>query len=272
MDNQARHNWLTENTQQFLALDLSNTENIVRFRKEREATTLPQRLREDTYVCPFVGYVEPNASMRMVRRKDGLHSSVEPNASMRMVRNIERHPVALRPRASMRFGCLLHPQGSPHPQISILPHPQNFSFYGEGICQSYDCLAKERRAHRADFFRWAEKAPLFAYSRLASDHTLHRALSQIDLEGCDLSTFYDTLAMLYEKYNVVTTSFEDIEKEVPRTWHDLCVYLATKISLHSTGSKEAPEDVTEYVNLLLRSNPLYAATDKAIVTACLLRR
>ncbi|HRP69923.1 MAG TPA: hypothetical protein PLY93_10365 [Turneriella sp.] len=183
-----RYKWLEENTQQFLALDLSNTESIIRFRREREMVTLPQRVREDTYVCPFVGFVH-----------------------------------------NQKMGCLLHPVGSPHPQISILPHPQNFSFYGEGICQSYDCLAKERRAHRADFFRWAETAPFFAYSRLASDHTLHRALAGMDLGECDLAPFYDLLSQLYEEYNVVVTSFENIEKEVPSSWEDLWLYLANNI-------------------------------------------
>jgi hypothetical protein len=133
-DDQDRRAWVTANTEKFLALDISSAANIVNYRKERESETLPNRVRDDIYVCPFIGFV-----------------------------------------AGDKTGCLLHPQGSPHSQISLWQHPQNFSFYGEGICLSYDCLAKERQVYRADFFRWAESSTVFDYARLASDHTLHRA-------------------------------------------------------------------------------------------------
>lgn len=185
--------WVQKNTDMFLALDISKAENIVAYRKEREAETLPLRSRDDIYVCPFVGFV------------DGKTGDV-------------------------RTGCLLHPQGSPHPQIGMWEHPQNFSFYGEGICLAYDCLAKERRAHGAAFFRWAETAPQYAYARLASDHTLHRALAHIDTSGVNLVAFFDTLANLYARHNVVTTSFEDIEKQVPGTAEELCRFLAMRIA------------------------------------------
>ncbi|MBL8032131.1 MAG: hypothetical protein JNJ69_00410 [Leptospiraceae bacterium] len=216
--------WAQRNTEIFLALDLTKAENIVAYRKEREAETLPQRIRDDIYVCPFVGFVGT---------KNGSH--------------IEQPPVACEPGASVRTGCLLHPQGSPHPQISLWEHPQNFSFYGEGICLSYDCLAKERQAFRADFFRWAEGAdghggpgaaarttrslpqPLYAYGRLASDHTLHRTLAMLAMDSQDLSGFYTLLAELYETYSVVTTSFEDVEKVLPQSIEELCLFLARRI-------------------------------------------
>lgn len=182
--------WVQENTDTFLALDISCAENIVTYRKEREAVTLPQRIRDDIYVCPFVGFVDTQ---------------------------------------TRRTGCLLHPQGSPHPQIGLWQHPQNFSFYGEGICLSYDCLAKERQAYRADFFVWASTASLFAYARLASDHTLHRTLSALTIGDRDLSIFYTLLAELYEENQVVTTSFEDVEKVLPESIEDLCLLLAQRI-------------------------------------------
>lgn len=206
--------WLQKNTEIFLALDLSKAENIVAYRKEREAETLPQRIRDDIYVCPFVGFVGGE-----------------------------------NPSAVSRTGCLLHPQGSPHPQISLWEHPQNFSFYGEGICLSYDCLAKERQAFRADFFRWAEGVdghggpgaaarttrslpqPLYAYGRLASDHTLHRTLAMLAMDSQDLSGFYTLLAELYETYSVVTTSFEDVEKTLPQSMEELCLFLARRIDV-----------------------------------------
>jgi hypothetical protein len=188
-----RREWIAENTKFFLALDLSSAANIVNYRKEREAVTLPQRVREDIYVCPFIG------------------------------------DVGGKPGASLRTGCLLHPQGSPHPQIGLWPHPQNFSFYGEGICLSYDCLAKERKVYQADFFLWAETASVFDYGRLASDHTLHRTLAILPIANKDLSVFYSALVSRYAEFGVVTTSFEDIEKTLPETLPDLCLFLGRRI-------------------------------------------
>lgn len=53
-----------------------------------------------------------------------------------------------------RGGCLLHPLGSPHPQIKLLQHPQNFSFYGESICQNYLCATAENKMADDSFFTW----------------------------------------------------------------------------------------------------------------------
>lgn len=205
-----RRQWVEENTTQFMALDLAQSDNIVRFRKQRESVTLPRRVREDTYVCPFVGFID--------------------NGILRTGSRSERPRVAREPGASLRTGCLLHPEGSPHPQIELHAHPQNFSFYGEGICQAYDCLAKERGVHRGDFFRWAESADLGAYGRLASDHTLHRSLALFVQQHADLAAFYGLLAQAYERYGVVTTSFEDIEKVVPGTAAALCSSLAERVA------------------------------------------
>ncbi|MCS6971813.1 MAG: hypothetical protein NZL89_02215 [Leptospiraceae bacterium] len=149
-----RRLWLKKNTEEFLALDISQSETIVAFRQGKEKELLPQRIRQDIYVCPFVGIV-----------------------------------------SGKKIGCLLHPKGSPHPQIQLWPHPQNFSFYGESICLSYDCLVKERMLYRADFFLWAKKADPLHYSRLACDHLLHRALAKIAPTGSDPFLFAFGLAL-----------------------------------------------------------------------------
>lgn len=205
-----RQAWLNENTRQFLALDLGCAENIVHYRHEREAATLPRRIREDVYVCPFIGFVAGN-----------------------------------------KTGCLLHPHGSPHPQIGLWQHPQNFSFYGEGICLSYDCLAKERQLYRHDFFRWAARAPTQRYGRLASDHALHRALAVLPDVPADLARFYTLLAWLYERYRVATTSFEDIEKALPATAENLCRWLAERIGLGRARRYGDSAGFVEYVAGLL---------------------
>lgn len=202
-----RRAWIAENTKTFLALDISKAETLVSYRKEREAVTLPQRIRDDIYVCPFVGFTSGN-----------------------------------------KTGCLLHPQGSPHPQIGLWEHPQNFSFYGEGICLSYDCLAKDRRAYRADFFRWAETVSAFEYGRLASDHTLHRTLAALPFKDIDLGGFYTELASYYQQYAVVTTSFEDIEKALPGNVRELCDYLALRID------PERPEQIAAQLLSSLSQN------------------
>ena len=232
-----RRDWIRRNTEEFLSLDISLAANIVNFRKEREAATLPHRVREDIYVCPFVGFVD---SQRTVRREDALPGSDEPDASMRTARHADAVPGSGVPDASVRTGCLLHPQGSPHPQIGLWQHPQNFSFYGEGICLAYDCLAKERRAYSAEFFRWADGVSAFDYGRLASDHTLHRSLSRMNPVGKNLAAFFDLLARLYADFGVVTTSFEDIEKTVPETMEELCHFLAMRIA-----PANAPQIITD---------------------------
>lgn len=201
MTDNERSAWVQKNTDTFLALDISKADNIVAFRKERETETLPLRKRDDIYVCPFLGFVDTQ---------------------------------------NLKTGCLLHPQGSPHPQIGLWQHPQNFSFYGEGICLAYDCLAKERRAYSAEFFRWADGVSAFAYGRLASDHTLHRSLSRMNPAGKNLAAFFDLLARLYGDFGVVTTSFEDIEKTVPETMEELCHFLAMRIA-----PANAPQIITD---------------------------
>lgn len=59
-----------------------------------------------------------------------------------------------------RGGCLLHPLGSPHPQIKLLQHPQNFSFYGESICQNYLCATAENKMADDSFFTWLSQDSL----------------------------------------------------------------------------------------------------------------
>ncbi len=121
-----REEWLQSNTEQFLQLDITQAANIVAFRQEGEGFLEQYKIHEETYVCPFVGYI------------------------------------------NNKTGCLLHPVGSPHPQISHWQHPQNFSFYGEGICLDYDCLSKEEQL--LDNLRVKKKN----YGLLLANHNLLR--------------------------------------------------------------------------------------------------
>ncbi|MCS6985003.1 MAG: hypothetical protein NZM25_07775 [Leptospiraceae bacterium] len=127
---QELHQYLENNTKNFLSLDISKPENIVSFREKGESFLQKYVIRKDIYVCPFVGFV-----------------------------------------AEEKTGCLLHPTGSPHPQISLYTNPQNFSFYGESICQGYNCLSKERALPQI----FQKPLPAQIYGRL---------VSRADILGC----------------------------------------------------------------------------------------
>lgn len=75
-----------------------------------------------------------------------------------------------------KTGCLLHPKGSPHPKIKHWKHPQSFSFYGEGICQSFDCFAKEYKLNHA----LSDSMAALDYSYLASHYNLLAAINQYE--------------------------------------------------------------------------------------------
>lgn len=84
---------------------------------------------------------------------------------------------------SKKTGCLLHPQGSPHPEISLWENPQNFSFYGASICQNYNCVAKERRL--ADIF--CDILPEEIYGRIVCRADILSYLKYIKNQNPDFS-------------------------------------------------------------------------------------
>lgn|GEM_PF-2483333 len=96
--------WLSKNTREFLELDLLNSKEVLKFRYCGEESLKKLMIRGDVYVCPFLGFT------------GGITGQT---------------------------GCLLNPLGSPHPRIGQCQTPQHYSFYGERICQSYDCIAKQ---------------------------------------------------------------------------------------------------------------------------------
>lgn len=177
--------WLKENTQIFLNTDISRADNIVQYRKIRETGLSDVRIRNDIYVCPFLGFIDADHN---------------------------------------RSGCLLHPKGSPHPQIHLWQHPQNFSFYGEGICLSYDCLNKER----GQMQKRAVVARGIAYSRLAGNHNLWQVLNLLSAAhspvretpnvllthspNFQLDKLLGIVMQYLEKYEIPVTSFEIVLK------------------------------------------------------------
>jgi len=104
-----------------------------------------------------------------------------------------------------KTGCLLHPKGSPHKQIHLWEHPQNFSFYGEGICLVYDCKNKEENLLE-DFHSDFEG---FSYGQITSNYNLNfliRKISQVF--SIDITKLYRVVQSFLETNNLPVTSFE----------------------------------------------------------------
>ncbi|RME89364.1 MAG: hypothetical protein D6767_08535 [Candidatus Hydrogenedentota bacterium] len=172
--------WIKQNTESFLQTDISKKENIVRFRELGEKKIQNQKISQEIYVCPFVGFV-----------------------------------------AKGKIGCLLHPTGSPHPQISLYAHPQNFSFYGEAICQGYNCFSKEKEAYgkEASFLQNMET---YVYGQLAGNYRLAQCFQEIaEQENISLSFVIELFILFMQKvkktlhYSSFELSLSKQEKQNP---------------------------------------------------------
>ena len=129
-----------------------------------------------------------------------------------------------------KIGCMIHPS------ITHDPKSQNFSFYGESICQTYDCKNKE-------FFPFLEfileqmSLSYIEYSMIASDSILiNKIIHFYKSKGIDLEfewrNFTEELIKLFQIYldslNVFNkSSFEldMISKEKIETLEELINYI-----------------------------------------------
>jgi len=104
-----------------------------------------------------------------------------------------------------KTGCLLHPQGSPHKQIHLWEYPQNFSFYGEGICLVYDCKNKEDcllEDYHDDFKD-------FTYGQITANYNLNLLIRSIATShSIDITKIYKVVQDFLVKENLPVTSFE----------------------------------------------------------------
>lgn len=143
------------------------------------------RINPEVYICPFLGWLESEES---------------------------------------RAGCMLHPEGSPHPDIGHWQHPQNFSFYGEGICLAYDCLSKENDM-RADF---APSADVLLNSRLTAHHNLLKTAVEITKRfRVDKNKLRAELLKYLEETELPVTSFEEPLNPKDYSDEELWVLLGT---------------------------------------------
>lgn len=160
--------------------------------------------------------------------------------------------------ASHKAGCLLHPQGSPHPQISQLEHPQNFSFYGESICQNYLCDSAENHLVSHTFFDWVEKdlkhpSDFFAATRLLPQATFWKLLQQHKNKKASVEKkLYQTFQNKLKEKNIPVTSFEtwtvnqkDLEQQSNKILTALCqkeTYISNVLDWQKTSSENNPLD------------------------------
>lgn len=129
-----------------------------------------------------------------------------------------------------KTGCLLHPVGSPHHQIGILKHPQNFSFYGESICQTYDCRTKENAI--ADLTYGYNHRN---YSRFIPNYNLHLILEKYSWSNrIKVRSLHRVLLKLSEKLNVHISSFELPEAQEKKSF----VHALTKAFLNQSPVAE----------------------------------
>lgn len=113
-----------------------------------------------------------------------------------------------------RTGCLLHPVGSPHPQIGLLKHPQNFSFYGESICQTYDCQTKENEMANLSYGYNQRN-----YSRFIPNYNLHIILKNYSWSNrINVRALHRILLKLSETLNVHISSFELTKRQEKKTF------------------------------------------------------
>jgi len=112
--------------------------------------------------------------------------------------------------SKLTTGCLLHPEGSPHPMIknSRLDKTRNYSFYGEQICSGYDCLAKNKIIDEPG--RYPELSPGgLAYGRWVSNHNLIEALALVTgATAKDPKKTGRIIEKYIEENNLPVTSFE----------------------------------------------------------------
>ena len=166
--------WFDITTTDFLSLNLKNTDSIIAFRKEKEDLLSHYPTKESTiYACPFLGWID---------------------------------------KIEHRIGCLLHPAGSPHPQIKLIDNPQNFSFYGQNICQMYDCHSKEGNLNQR-FLPYIQKTSgledATTYTLFTANYNLLSIMHYIiDKYNMDEEKLFIIIWKYLKKEKMTVTSFE----------------------------------------------------------------
>ena len=165
-----RKKWLDRSTEKFLQLDLTDSMSVYRYRLSVEPGLRSKSILKDVYVCPFVGWVDIDKT---------------------------------------KTGCLLHPVGSPDPTTKNLDHPQSHSFYGETICQNYNCVSKSKELAFPEDISEQTKTDPFLYGRLVSNHNLLSVMRVITKdEKYPIGHLLPIVLTFVKKYPVPVTSFE----------------------------------------------------------------
>jgi len=176
-----KDHWLIENTTKFLKTDVGQAQNIVEFRKQGEDFLYDYIINHDTYVCPFIGYVATNPA---------------------------------------RTGCMLHPLAGIHKQVSQWEHPQNFSFYGESICQTFDCYSKENNLLENVKI---DNLDSIIYGQITANQNLIRLIGiMCEQQRSQKSKLFEIIIEFLENNQSSITGFEgfiDWTKQDVNLWH-----------------------------------------------------
>ena len=192
LNQREKKKWLISNTNNFIKVNLHNRGEVLSFRETGERFLKNKMIRPDVYTCPFLGFVNQD---------------------------------------KLLTGCLLHNGGSPHPQIHLISSPQQFSFYGENICQTYNCLNKQDilAKFKVDNLLIANKAIMgnsLVYSKAACNHNLLAVFQKLVKHDESIVEKLESIVIKkLEETEIPVTSFEMLltleffnEKEL---WHVL---------------------------------------------------
>lgn len=133
-------------------------------------------IRHDVYICPFLGFTD---------------------------------------QKTQKTGCLLHHDGSPHEQVKMMTSPQHFSFYGENICKTYNCISKQRFNSTPESFHGILEELLtknitsLTYSKFICNHNLVAVVQKLTgiFPALSKSLLIQILHTL-EETEIPVTSFE----------------------------------------------------------------
>ena len=144
--------------------------DLLNIRRTQEEKIREKMIHPGVYVCPFIGLIGQKG---------------EPP----------------------KTGCLVHPVGSPHPEIRKMKDPQNVSIYGASICAGYDCHSKETFGALGENSPFCRSSDL--YRKVAPNHNLRKLTLEICArEKVELSRLEEAVADHLEGRELPVTSFD----------------------------------------------------------------
>lgn len=163
--------WLKDNTGKFFKLDKTRREDILKFRREGEEYLERHKIRQDSYVCPFVGMAsDTKTGCLLLAQKKAVPETVVGQDSLR-----------------------------------------NCSFYGESICSQYNCFGKTylEKSSFKELLIQVKNLDSLTYGKLVSNHNLIQVCQKIISRRPDMAKplLYEVIEKL-SAVEIPVTSFE----------------------------------------------------------------